>query len=105
MHNEIANGENPELTSFVGASAAPSHTPAVKPQITPKLCSDNPAFSTRCTVLAIDSLLDSVLLAALDRLAQYSQQSDAGQQHKKRHQEMAIGGNCLYRFCKTPIHS
>src|SRR5260370_35682220 len=65
MHNEIANGENPELTSFVGASAAPSHTPAVKPQITPKLCSDNPAFSTRSTVLAIESLLAPVLLAPL----------------------------------------
>jgi len=53
MHNDIAKGENPEFTSFVGASAAPSHTPAVKPQITPKLCSDNPVFLTRCTVLAM----------------------------------------------------
>src|SRR5216684_2844503 len=53
IHNEIANGENPEFTSFVGASAAPSHTPAVKPQITPKPCSDNLVFSARCTVLAM----------------------------------------------------
>ena len=35
MHNEIENGEKPELTNFVGASAAPSHTPAAKPQKTP----------------------------------------------------------------------
>ena len=35
MHNEIANGENPEFTSLVGASAAPSHTPAARPQSTP----------------------------------------------------------------------
>jgi hypothetical protein len=53
MHKEIAKGEKPELTSFVGASAAPSHTPAVKPQITPKPCSDNLAFSMRCTILAM----------------------------------------------------
>jgi hypothetical protein len=53
MHNEIAKGEKPEFTSFVGASAAPSHTPAVKPQITPKLCSDNPVFPTGRTVLAM----------------------------------------------------
>jgi hypothetical protein len=53
MHSEIAKGENPEFTSFVGASAAPSQTPAVKPQITPKLCSDSLGFFTRCTVLAM----------------------------------------------------
>jgi hypothetical protein len=68
MHNEIAKGENPEFTSFVGASAAPSHTPAVKPQITPKLCSDNPVFSTGCTVLAMDhSLLFSFCCFTVQR--------------------------------------
>jgi hypothetical protein len=61
MHNEIAKGENPEFTSFVGASAAPSHTPAVKPQITPKLCSVNPVFSACCTVLAIPLTLAFLL--------------------------------------------
>ena len=29
-----------ELTSFVGASAAPSQTPAASPQITPMPCTD-----------------------------------------------------------------
>src|SRR5882757_6222257 len=53
IQSEIANGENPAFTSFVGASAAPSHTPAVNPQITPSPCSDNPVFSARCTVPGI----------------------------------------------------
>src|SRR5882757_2042451 len=53
IQSEIANGENPAFTSFVGASAAPSHTPAVNPQITPSPCSDNPVFSILCTAFAI----------------------------------------------------
>ena len=36
MHREMAKGERPELTSLVGASAAPSQTPAPSPQITPR---------------------------------------------------------------------
>jgi len=40
MHSEIANGDRPELTSLVGASAAPSHTPAANPQATPRPCLD-----------------------------------------------------------------
>src|SRR6185312_3796230 len=38
MHRETAKGERPVLTSLVGASAAPSHTPAPRPQRTPKPC-------------------------------------------------------------------
>src|SRR5579884_1721342 len=38
IHREIANGERPVLTSLVGASAAPSHTPAPSPQRTPSPC-------------------------------------------------------------------
>jgi hypothetical protein len=75
MHNEIAKGENPEFTNFVGASAAPSQTPAVKPQITPRPCSDNPGFLTRCTVLAMRL---SLPLLFPNPLMQYHQQSDAG---------------------------
>jgi hypothetical protein len=80
IHNEIAKGENPEFTSFVGASAAPSHTPAVKPQITPKLCSDNTVFSTRCTVLAMYlSLGFRLFWKRRFGSAQYGKQSDACQ--------------------------
>jgi hypothetical protein len=53
MQSEIANGENPEFTSFVGASAAPSQTPAVSPQITPRPCSDTPKRFIVCTAPAI----------------------------------------------------
>ena len=36
--SEIAIGEMPMVTSFVGASAAPSHAPAVNPQKIPRIC-------------------------------------------------------------------
>jgi hypothetical protein len=40
MHSEIAKGDKPELTSLVGASAPPSHTPAASAQATPSPCTD-----------------------------------------------------------------
>lgn len=40
MHKEITKGEKPATTSFVGASAPPSHTPAARPQATPSPCSE-----------------------------------------------------------------
>jgi len=43
IQSEIATGEKPAFTSFVGASAAPSHIPAVKPHSTPSLCNALPA--------------------------------------------------------------
>src|ERR1700736_5572977 len=36
MQREMANGEKPAVTSLVGAAALPSHTPATRPQITPR---------------------------------------------------------------------
>src|SRR4051812_43933662 len=44
MHSEIAKGERPVLTSLVGASAAPSHTPAPRPHSTPRPCMDRNCF-------------------------------------------------------------
>jgi len=38
MQREMAYGERPELTSLVGASAAPSQTPAARPHRTPMPC-------------------------------------------------------------------
>ena len=35
MPSEIRKGEKPTVTSFVGASAAPSHAPAPSPHATP----------------------------------------------------------------------
>src|SRR3954464_7799788 len=39
MLSEITTGERPSVTSLVGASAAPSHAPAVRPQNIPTFCS------------------------------------------------------------------
>src|SRR5690348_11226320 len=36
MPSEIRKGENPAVTSLVGASAAPNHAPAAKPHATPR---------------------------------------------------------------------
>ena len=36
MASEMAKGDRPELTSLVGASAAPSQTPAARAQATPR---------------------------------------------------------------------
>ena len=40
MHSEITTGENPVFTSFVGASAPPSHVEAAIAQKTPSPCID-----------------------------------------------------------------
>ena len=59
--SEMTMGDKPTETSFVGASAAPSQAPAVRPQRIPKSCSfrEREAFSddflsvsaTGCTFL------------------------------------------------------
>ncbi|HEV2113425.1 MAG TPA: hypothetical protein VGR50_04705, partial [Terriglobales bacterium] len=38
IKSETPRGETPNSTSFVGASAAPSHAPAPKPQRIPTSC-------------------------------------------------------------------
>ena len=95
MHSEIANGEKPAFTSFVGASAAPSHTPAVKPQITPKPCNDNALFSTLCVTPAIHHPCFSPFASGRCSV-QHDQESDPGQQYKKRHQKVAVRRNRFY---------
>lgn len=40
MQSEMAKGERPELTSLVGASAAPSQTPAASALATPRPWTD-----------------------------------------------------------------
>ncbi len=39
MMSEMTIGDTPRETSLVGASAVPSHAPAVNPQSTPNACS------------------------------------------------------------------
>ena len=45
MPSEITNGENPAVTSLVGASAAASQEAAASPQTTPRVCSDTRVIS------------------------------------------------------------
>src|SRR6185437_9455188 len=86
MQSEIANGENPALTSFVGASAAPSHTPAANPQITPSPCSESRLFSMLRTAVAMQAPLPPGLM-------QHVKEHDARDQYEERHQKVAVGQN------------
>ena len=56
--SEIRKGENPAVTSLVGASAAPNHAPAAKPHATPRPCRealDNLVFTASAGCAAISS--------------------------------------------------
>jgi hypothetical protein len=70
MHSETAKGEKPALTSFVGASAVPSQTPAARPQITPKPWSERLAAGV-CkftpTALSVAIWLQKVELLAVNK--------------------------------------
>jgi hypothetical protein len=84
MHNETAKGDNPVFTSFVGASAAPSQTPAVKPQITPSPCSETLCFFDL-----------SATPATVPSLMKHHEQDDACQQDEKRDKKVAVGDDGL----------
>jgi hypothetical protein len=86
MQSETANGERPVFTSFVGASAAPSHTPAVNPQITPNPCSDIPCCFAFSATLATLFLTLSM---------QHYQQNNTGHQHEERYKKVAVGQDDL----------
>src|ERR1017187_6209441 len=53
MHSEIEYGDSPALTNFVGASAAPSHTPAPSPQATPIPCIDPKCWTGTVFVVVV----------------------------------------------------
>src|SRR5579859_5026704 len=70
MQSEMAKGEKPASTSLVGASAAPSQTPAARPHSTPRPCSE--AAEPRS--------------AAMD----HHQQEHAAGQHQRRNPELNV---------------
>src|ERR1700761_137820 len=59
--SEITTGEIPTVTNFVGASAAPSHAPAVNPDTNPTTCSararDGLSFASAGTAFALTAVL------------------------------------------------
>src|ERR1039457_1309089 len=80
---EMMKGENPAVTSLVGASAAPSQAPAPKPQETP----------SQCSMRAERRVGEPGALPIA--LPHCRQQADAYGQSDPRRPEMAIGENCL----------
>ena len=100
MQSEIAKGEKPAVTSFVGASAAPSHSPAAMPQITPSMCGDvvmPRAAALLCAGWLVMRCRPRLLVAA--RMQQHEQQN-AKRQHQRWNPELHIGQDgthCLLR--------
>ena len=87
----MANGDKPELTSLVGASAAPSQTPAPSPQMTPRPCSD---VKFRVEVPACVAVLIAYLSAGFfcdnGRSMEPDQESDSDQQDNERYKEVDV---------------
>jgi hypothetical protein len=86
MQSEMAKGENPELTSLVGASAAPSHAPAASPQITSSEWRE-PEWRRGARAEAFDATTSiNVNLSSV----QDDQQSNSPQQDEGRDPELHI---------------
>src|SRR6185312_4153925 len=80
----------PELTSLVGASAAPSQTPAASPQSTPKPCPAPWAAPMLGLVLA-PVLISRLLLCSETRSVEHDEQRQPGKEHAQRNEEVAVG--------------
>ncbi len=84
--NEIKKGESPTVTSFVGASAAPSHAPAASPHTTPNTWSDR-------AVVSVD-VRTSVPKFQFS-LPQVPKQHEAERERYGRNPKVAVRQNCL----------
>src|SRR5580698_4963 len=94
MPIEMMNGEKPSFTSFVGASALPSHTAAARPQKTPSWCSDMVDRADPPVAAAVAApLAFFVRFELTGALPQGHQQRGSQNQHHHRHPEMQIGEN------------
>jgi hypothetical protein len=94
MHSEIEYGESPAFTSLVGASAAPSQTPAPSPQATPIPCID-PKCSAG-TVFVV------VLMLSMPSSVQLNEKCDADAEHGQGNQKMDIREDSF--ACLGEIH-
>jgi hypothetical protein len=72
------------VTSLVGASAAPNHTAAVKPQMTPRPCSESRRFACLSTIVANVST----------PLVQKDEKRRAGDGYEERNKKLSVGENC-----------
>src|SRR6185437_429668 len=91
MHREIAYGDRPVLTSLVGASAAPSHTPAPMPHSTPRPCLDCTRIADEtcgCVLTRSDLSLISNVLS--NSLVHHDQKRDSGKEHDRGNKKLAI---------------
>src|SRR5437773_8779126 len=95
MAREIKNGESPTVTSFTGASAAPSHAPAPRPHVTPSTCNDWAALGC-----ASARWLASFVFSSME----ISEQRNAQRQHDGRRPELTVGQDRLEhgRFHSRP---
>src|SRR4029077_10046350 len=88
---------NPEFTSFVGASAAPSHTPAPNPQTTPRACNDREGRDAGviCCLVLMNAFVNPNQEAENEAVTEpssmkFDQKTNAKQQHEKRNDELQV---------------
>src|ERR1700742_947629 len=84
MADDMAKGENPAVTSLVGASAAPNQTAAVRPQMTPRPCRES-----RCFIC-----LFTIAVNVRPPLMQEDEKCGAGNCNEKRHKKLTISKHC-----------
>jgi hypothetical protein len=96
MHSEIEYGESPALTSLVGASAAPSQTPAPSPQATPIPCIDPKCWAG--TVFVV------VLILPIPSSVELHEQCDANAEHGQWNQEVDIREDSFGHFGEGHRH-
>src|SRR6516165_964937 len=86
---EITTGEMPMVTSFAGASAAPSHAPAVNPHTMPRICRllDR---AVSCVCRAESRATVPCMILRRNVLVNEPQQQQPAHQHGHRHPKMNI---------------
>jgi hypothetical protein len=91
MHSEITTGENPVLTSFVGASAPPNHVEAAIAQKTPSPCIDRITGTVFAVVKGILGVMrfGQVLQELLGRLGAMDLPVGRRSSHSGIHQSIA----------------
>src|SRR5205809_558971 len=90
MMSEITRGEIPMETSFVGASAAPSQEPAVKPERIPSSCSLRERAVSEAAGAVSGAKADCIYLRAGLSMNE-TEKKQSAQQHRDGDPKMNIG--------------